>query len=84
MCTEEELEKLEKLIPHSIYGIKLRVKAMPDKQAKERCVELGKKIDTPQDPKHSRDSAPAEFPGEHYEYALLKERLGEDCSKRAD
>ncbi len=79
MWTEEELEKL---IPHRIYGIKLRVKAMSDKQAKERCVELGKKIDIPQVP--PPESEPVGFPEEHYEYALLKERLGEDCSKMAD
>ncbi len=77
------LADLEKIIPDLIkYTIKRRVQAMSDKQAKERCVELGKKIDIPQVP--PPESEPVGFPEEHYEYALLKERLGEDCSKMAD
>jgi len=76
------LAELEKITPdHIKYTIKRRVQAMSDKQAKERCVELGKKIDIPQVP--PPESEPYDL-NEHYEYALLKERLGEDCSKRAD
>ena len=78
MMTDEEFEKA---IPDHI---KLRVQRMTDEQAKARCVELGKKIDAPQYPVSFPEHPTVIDQEEDQEYYLLKERLGEDCSKMAD
>ena len=72
MLTEAEWEGMPDDFKIPIVN---RVEQMTPEQALTRCKQLSKKLTIPSDPFTSPDPEPADMQ-EHYEYFLLKRRLG--------